>query len=104
MSVQVPSTSAAVNLPSASEPSSGLVDPAIPPKEPEDGPRPEVDGPVEMTPYRLEMDIESVFYFRHEARARCAVLVRTTFYLKDSMLGEIYLCISMLRSTTNRLF
>jgi hypothetical protein len=97
MSVQVPSTSAAVNLPSAS-------DPVIPPKEPEDGPRPEVDGPVEMTPYRLEMDIESVFYFRHEAQARCAVLVHMTSYLKDSMLGEIYLCISMLRSTTNRSF
>jgi hypothetical protein len=55
----------------------------------DEGSRPDVDGPVNMTAYRLEMDIESVFYFRHRTRACCAILIHTVFCLKDGMLGEI---------------
>jgi hypothetical protein len=89
MAAPTPSTPVAIGLPGTSEPSSALLEPATP----RDGPRPLVDGPINMTDYRLEMDIESVYYFRHEKRACCAVLVRTFFCLKDGRLGEICLCL-----------
>jgi len=60
----------------------------------ERGERPVVKGP-DMEPYQFEVDIVSVHYYQEREWAYCAILLSTTFQLRNNMLesARIQICV-----------